>query len=213
MRLTAIVALLIGCGPLGAAVVDRVEVAIGTRVITLSDVDLRIRLTAFQNHARPEFSTAARKEAVERLIDQSLIEREMEIGRYENIGAATGEAMLGAFQKENFPAGQESMNAALNSYGLTGDDLTRDLKRQANLLTFIDLRFRPAISVTDEEIRKYFDEKVIAAAEKQLGVAGMRDRITQAITSQRADQEMDTWLRDQRGRTRISYVDRELAPK
>ena len=50
-------------------------------------------------------------------------------------------------------------------------------------------------NVTDEEIRKYFDEKVIAAAEKQLGVAGMRDRITQAITSQRADQEMDTWLR------------------
>ena len=61
---------------------DRVAASVGIKVITDSEIDLRIRLTAFQNDEKPELSVAARRIAVERLIDQKLVEREMDVGHY-----------------------------------------------------------------------------------------------------------------------------------
>src|SRR4030081_2795805 len=61
-------------GPAGAVIVDRIAISAGNRVITASEVDLRLRLTAFQNGVEPEFTVPARKQAAERLIDQKLVE-------------------------------------------------------------------------------------------------------------------------------------------
>ncbi len=131
--------------PLGAAIVDRVAITVGNKVITESEIDLRIRLTAFENDEKPDLSLASRRQAAQRLIDQKLVEREMDVGRYPR---ATPE-----------PAKQLTSSAALKAYGLTPDDLARDLAWQSELLTFLSLRFRPAVQVTDQDVEKYFKEK------------------------------------------------------
>jgi hypothetical protein len=51
-------------------------------VITQSQLDDEIRLTAFLNRDMPDLSAAARKEAAGRLIEQALIKREMDISHY-----------------------------------------------------------------------------------------------------------------------------------
>lgn len=162
-----------------ATIVDRVEISVGNKVITLSDIELRVRLTAFQNREPVDLSPANRKAMAKRLIDQRLIEREMEVGHYPRVPAERLDEMMAQFQKE-YPS-KQAMDTELAKYGLTEAELREDLGRQADLLTFIDLRFRPG----DTPDRKASDE--------------------------RTDKDLDAWLQDQRTRTRVDYLDPELA--
>jgi hypothetical protein len=193
MRISAIAVVLLVCGlgegVAGAAIVDRVEVAIGNKVITQSDLEQRIRLTSFQNGEAPDFSLESRRQTAQRLIDQRLIEREMELGHYPRIGAPPVDELMASFEKRAYPdsspaQSHAAMLAALAKYGLTETDLRTDLARQADLLTFLSLRFRPGIDA---------------------GADALAERL-------RADKELDAWLEDQRKRTRIDYPDADLLP-
>src|SRR5580704_4898262 len=53
-------AALLMAAPAPAVIVDRVAATVGIKVITDSEIDLRIRLTAFQNDDKPDMSLAAR---------------------------------------------------------------------------------------------------------------------------------------------------------
>ena len=178
--------------PLGAAIVDRVAITVGNKVITESEIDLRIRLTAFENNEKPDLSPASRRQAAQRLIDQKLVEREMDVGRYPR---ATPE-----------PAKQLTSSATLKEYGLTPDDLARDLAWQSELLTFLSLRFRPAVQVTDQDVEKYFKAQSLKGE-----INDVRADIEEKLTGERADKELDLWLQDQRKRTRIEYLEKDLA--
>jgi hypothetical protein len=181
-----------GAVPLGAVIVDRVAITVGNKVITESEIDLRIRLTAFENDEKPDFSLASRRQAAQRLIDQKLVEREMDVGRYPHVAPEA--------------AKQSPAAATLKAYGLTAEDLVRDLTWQKELLTFVSLRFRPAVQVTDQDVEKYFKEKSLKGELNDL-----RTQIEEKLTGERADKELDLWLQDQRKRTRIEYELKDLA--
>jgi hypothetical protein len=201
--------------PAAAVIVDRVAATVGIKVITDSEIDLRIRLTAFQNDEKPDLSLIARRQAVERLIDQKLVEREMDVGHYPRLAAARGEALLNDYIASNYKGDREAFGRALAGYQLTAEDVEDDLVRQTDLLTFLSLRFRPAVQVTEDDIRKYFNEKVLPrlAKAQQDSLNEMHAQIEQQLTTERADHELDLWLQDQRKRTKIEYEEKELAPQ
>lgn len=214
-RLRHIAALLTIACALQGAIVDRVAIAVGNKVITQSEIEERIRLTAFQNGEKPDFSLASRKQAAERLIDQKLIEREMDVGHFPRADAEHGKQLLADYKDSSYPAdspaSHASMVTALSADGLTADDLETDLMRETDLLTFLDLRFKPAVQVDDAEVRKYFDEKVPPGpAKEQQGLGGMRSQIELILATQQADKDLDEWLKDQRLRLKIEYVDKDL---
>src|SRR5438477_7552515 len=60
-----------------ATIIDRVSVSVGNRVITASELDRQIRVTAFQNGVKPDFSPAARRATADRMVEQKLIQREL----------------------------------------------------------------------------------------------------------------------------------------
>jgi len=173
MRPYLIAAILLAL-PAGAVIVDRIAIAAGTKVITDSEIQLRIRLTALQNNATPDFSLESRKRAAQLLIDQRIVEREMDVGHYPRLSGDERKRLLAGYS-----ADQEALCRSLQKYGLTAEDLEEDLARQADLLTFLSLRFRPA---------------------------------AENLSDERADSELNAWLRDQRKRTKIEYLERELAP-
>jgi hypothetical protein len=183
-----------------AVIVDRIAITVGNKVITDSEIDLRIRLTAFENGEKPDFSPAARRVAANRLIDQKLVEHEMDVGHYPRLKAETTAPDTAARDKE------------LAQYGLTPADLEQDLARQADLLNFLNLRFRPSVQVSDQDVRQYFDKQAQPAGPGQVTLNDMRAQIEQRIAGQRADAEMDTWLKDQRKGTTIVYLEKDLAP-
>jgi hypothetical protein len=193
-----------------AVIVDRVAVAVGNKVITQSDIDRRIRLTAFENSGTPDFSLASRKEAAERLIDQRLVEREMDIGQFPRVALEHEKELLAAYEKSNHQSDYAALRRRLAAYGLSESDLEDDLARQQNLLTFLDLRFRPAVQVAEQDVQKYFDEKIPEAGEQQT-LSALRPEIERLLANERADRDLEDWLKDQRRRTRIDYVDKDLA--
>jgi hypothetical protein len=185
MRAAGLSALLLVALPAAAVMVDRIAIAAGNRVITDSEIELRIRLTAFQNGEKPAFTPEARKKAAQLLIDQKLVEREMDVGHYPRLSEDARKQLLANYAKDYFKSDAAAMQRALLDNGLSAEDLEGDLARESDLLTFLSLRFRPAVQVTGQ------DEKFANA---------------------RADADMNAWLRDQRTRTKIEYLEKDLAP-
>lgn len=159
-----------------AEIVDRISVRVGNRMITSSEINLRVRLTAFQNHEKAEFAASARKVAAQQLIDQRVVEREMEVGRYPRLNPAERTALLQAYATRHYGADAQALGTALAGYGIAPAELESDLARQEDLIAFLGLRFR-------------------------LGT-----------DAQKADADLEAWLKDQRVRTGVEYLEKELEP-
>jgi hypothetical protein len=169
--------------PASPAIVDRIAVAVGNKVITSSDIETRIRLTAFQNGEAPSLDAVSRKTAMQRLIDQRLVEREMELGHYPRLDAVERAKLVPAFATAGYKGSVEELDRALARARITRLDLEEDLARQTDLLTFLSLRFRLVVQGADADPKE---------------------------TAQKADQELEAWLTDQRKRTRIVIIEKEL---
>jgi hypothetical protein len=193
-----------------AEIIDRIAVSVGNRVITEADLDREIRITAFLNGDKADFSPANKRQTAQRMVDQRLVRTEMEVSRYRLPAPAESDSAL-ADLKSRFPD-DAAYRAALAQYGIREDDLTNRLLWQLTLVRFIDVRFRPGIQIGDEEVRKYFDERLRPGLTQQHpgqspSFDDYRDSIEQTLISRAADQQVDQWLKEARRRTRIEYRD------
>lgn len=206
-RLLILISLLAALGR--AAIIDRIAVTLDNQVITASEIDLEIRITAFLNGDALDFSPAARRKAADRLIEQKLIRREMQLGRYTPPSTAVIEPTLTEIQAQRFHSPEE-YRLALTKYGISEGDMKAHLLWQVTLLRFIDVRFRPAIQVTDAEIQSYLDANR-AKLEAQSGsarkpaVEELRREVRETLAEQRADKQLDEWLAEVRKGTRIVF--------
>lgn len=203
--------------PAFSTIVDRIAITFGAKVITESEIVRRIRLAAFQNGQLPDYSETSRREAAQRLIDLKLIEREMDIGHYSRTPPDQAKALLEAYTAQHFRSTPEVLLAALAAFRLTPADLQAELAEQADLLSFTSLRFRPAVQISDQEIEEYFHNHIQAATAPNKAAGSVtldeaRPNIEQILANERADLDLDAWLRDQRTRTRFNYIEKELAP-
>jgi peptidyl-prolyl cis-trans isomerase SurA len=192
-----------------AEIIDRIAVTLDNQVITLSEITLEIRLTAFLNGDPLDFSQGARQKAANRLIEQKLIRREIQVGRYTAPTPEEVEPMLKEIQGQRFHSTEE-YRQALTNYGVSEDELKAHLLWQLTLLRFIDIRFRPGVQVTDAEIQSYFDGNQAtlqpqSATSKRLSLDDLRSQIRETLTEQGADKQLDAWLAEARTRTRIEF--------
>jgi len=196
-----------------AIIVDRVAITAGTQMISDSEIDQRIRLTAFESGQKSTFDAAARKKAADHLIDEKLIEHEMDVGHYPRLTPEKSQGLLSGYAKQYFKGDNKAMERNLTTYGLTVDDLQQDLAKQQDLLTFVSLRFRPSVQVTEQDVRDYFQKSIQPKLPPGSGgIDDYRSQIETIITNTRADAEVDSWLKEQRKRYRIEYLEKDLAP-
>src|SRR6266540_2955692 len=99
-----------------AEIIDRIAVTVGTTVITESEVLRQMRLIAFQNHEKPDFSPEKRRAAAEKLVEQTLIRREIEVNRYSKATPADVEKTLKELKASY--GSEQAFRKALASYGL-----------------------------------------------------------------------------------------------
>jgi hypothetical protein len=190
-------------------VIDRVAVSVGNRIITASQLDREIRVTAFLNGEPPDFSPAARRAAADRLVDQTLIRREMDTTGYPQPPEADAAPILDQFQKEHFASGAE-YRQALAASGLSERDLDEEILWQRRLLQFVGVRFGEGAPVSDEEIANYFEQTVRPAAQaahpgQPATLDQYRAAIEERLAAPRVDAALDAWLEDVRARTEIVY--------
>lgn len=192
-----------------AAIIDRIAVTLDNQVITASEIILEIRITAFLNGDALDFSPEARRKAANRLIEQKLIRKEMQVGRYTSPTPEEVEPMLKQIQTQRFPSARE-YHEALAKYGVSEEQLKSHLLWQLTLLRFIEIRFRPAVEVTDAQIQAYFNQNVAelqkrAGTSRNLTLDDVRAQIRDSLTEQGADKQLDEWLAAARKRTRIEF--------
>lgn len=189
-------------------IIDRIAVSVGDRVITETDLDREIRITALLNNQKPDLSPANKRKTAERMVDQTLVRSELEASRYPPPSAADVESAL---QEEKARYGSDAAyRRVLAESGVTEDDLKARLQWQLMLVRFIGVRFRPGIQITDADILKYFNEHMreglIAEHPGQTpAVDAYRAGIEQTLISQAADLQVEQWLKEARRRTRIQY--------
>lgn len=203
----AIVSLLITAAR--AEIIDRIAVTLDNQVITASEIALEIRLTAFLNGDSLDFSPDARRKSAARLIEQKLIRKEIQVGRYVSPAPEEVEPMLKEIQAQRFHSTGE-YRQALSKYGVSEDELKAHLLWQLTLLRFIDIRFRPGVQVTEAQIQAYFDANRVKleappGTARKLTLDDLRGEIREILTAEGADKQLDEWLAEARKRTRIEF--------
>lgn len=194
---------------LHAETIDRVAVAVGNRVITASDVDRQARIAAFLSGAKPDLTPEGRRKAAELLVDQKLVAGELETVRYPEPDPSELDAAFRDFKSGYFQSDAD-YRRALADYGLTEAEVKDQLLWQRRFLSFVGVRFRPAVQVSDQDVREYFEKTVLPAARAAnpgatFTLEEFRDQIVTRLTGDRVDQQVAQWLADMRSRTEIVF--------
>jgi hypothetical protein len=197
--------------PGSATIIDRIAVSVGNRVISASDIDREIRVAAFLNGVKPDFSAAARRTAADRMVEQTLVRLEVENSRYPAPADADVKAALDEFKKQHY-ADDAAYEKALADYGISEKDVFSEVAWQRTLLTYIDVRFQPAVQVSDQEIQQYFQQVIKPAADiahpgQPANVDTYRDQIEATLTGKKEDDELTRWLAQAKQRNTIVYHD------
>jgi peptidyl-prolyl cis-trans isomerase SurA len=212
MRIATIAALAVSGVLSHAAIVDRIAVVAGKRVIKDSDIVEELRLTAFLNNEQPSFLPAARKKAADRLIDQEIIRNEIEEGDYPAASLAEAKNFLTSIKKDRF-ATAAAYTRALASYQIAEDDLIDRLCWQLTVLRFIDMRFRPGAHPTDAEIQQYYNQhrqQLIASNPGKTTLAQLQPVIEETLAGEQVNKALDDWLRERRMAIPLVYHEEDL---
>ena len=188
-------------------IIDRVAVSVGNQVITEDQIGEEIRVTAFLNHETPDLSPAQKRRAAERLIEQTLVRREIEFSKYPLPPMSDAQQAVDKIQAQF--SDDSAFEQALAKCGLKEKDLLSHLWWQLTVLRFIDYRFRPGVQVKDADVQAFYDEEVEKwrqqGIEKIPTLEDSRARIEAIVEQQRVDQALDRWLGDTRTQVEIRY--------
>jgi hypothetical protein len=189
-------------------VLDRMAVIVGQHVVKASDIDWDLRVTAFLNREPLDFSSQTKRKSAERLIDQEIIRQEIVTGNYRRPADSDAAALEAQLKRDRFAGSEQRMRAELQRYGLTEEQLRTQLLWQLTVLRFIDERFRPAVIVTDEEVRAYYDQH-LAELRRQYpedySYQALEPKIRTLLEGQRINENFNQWLEQARKRARIEY--------
>jgi hypothetical protein len=84
-------------------------------------------------------------------------------------------------------------------------DLKRLLRRQLAILKYVEFRFRPQVRVSDDEVRKAWEEEQAgnpAGSALEDAQDGIRERLERRALGER----IEAWVRDLRARADVRYV-------
>ncbi len=206
-----LIALLVS--PLRAEIIDRVAITAGQQVITELQIDEEMRVTAFLNREPVTRSPEARRAAADRLVEQLLVKREMELSHYPLPDAEDVNKYLEQI-RNNFGS-PAIFEQALESYNLAEATLREHLNLQLTTLRFIELRFRPDVGVSDADIQNYYQREISNWKSNHAGagpptLAALRESIRKTLVDQRTDEVLNTWLEESRKQLNIVYLDKSL---
>jgi len=181
-------------------IIDRIAVSVGNQVITASDLDREIRVTAFLNGANPDFTPTGKRRTADRMVEQRLVRRELEMSRYPTPAPSDVDPVLRKFQEERYPKPGD-YETALARYGITDSQVRDEILWQLTFLRFVQVRFRAGIQVGDEEAREYFEKNVKPAAERDypgqaVSFDEYRDSIEDTLAQQQVDRALNAWLQE-----------------
>jgi len=194
--------------PAGASAetIDRLMAAVNGKAITEGELKLARSLNEILmlGTVRAKLSD---KDEIQRMIDLELLRQELE--SFSDLTAAEEEVEGRMEELRKSYAKEGGLTAILERLGLQESELRAYLSLQISILQLIDFRFRPFVSIPEEEIQQYYSTKYAP----QIGASGaivpgleeVSSKIVRILTEEKVNASLDRWLQDSRRRAQIEY--------
>jgi peptidyl-prolyl cis-trans isomerase SurA len=193
-----------------AETLDRVSARVGKDAITESALRRHLRMEAFFARKAPDLTPESRRKAAERLIDQLLIRRELELNRFAPPAAADVETQIGQLMKSR-QEDAAALEASLESYGFSLDDLRSEILYQIMVLRFVEFRFSAGILVTDPEIEAAYEKEVVSEARQRNApvpsAEEARSGLVKLLTYRKTNAALEQWLAQARQQVKIQVFE------
>ncbi len=192
---------------------DRVIATVNHTPVLQSEWEDSLRFEAFLQGRPPQsFSAEERLASLNRLVDRVLLLEQMQA----DYSPSREEVAARLHEIRNQLAGAESdvaWHSLLERYGMTEAGLRGAVENQMKILRFVDLRLRPSVRVTRDDIQKYYDETLVPQL-KKAGVEPqplekLTPRIRELLAQQRMEGVLEDWLGNLRSQSEIHYDDLE----
>ena len=184
--------------------VDRLLAAVNGRVITEGDVKVASNLNALVVLGRAA-GMASKEEEAERLIDLELMRQELE-----NFASAPAEQSKVELQLEELRLAYAEiggLSSLLRRLGLQESELRTYVALQASILKFVDLRFRPFVSVTDDDVKTYYQERLIPRLQSERAplpaLAEVSPKIEKLLREEKVNAALEAWIQEIRRHSKI----------
>ena len=203
-------------------VLDRVVAVVNGDVILESDVDEERRFEQIQPYRRiaAEFS---REQAIERLIDRTLILQQAQLEPEDAISDEALDAQLATLRKDipeckqyhcETDAGWQKF---LADHGFTVEEFRERWRQRMELLRFIEVRFRNGIRISDDEIKAYYEKTMLPEYAKQHvtppKLETISKRIEEVLLQQQVSNLLQDWLKSLRAQGSVRMMNPgEVAP-
>jgi hypothetical protein len=191
-------------GGLQAEILDRTVAVVGSRPITASEVEGQALLEAMFNGVSPDLSDAARRTALERLVEQRLIESDMIPGALQTVAETDLDAAVEQLRGESF--GGLAFTAALERYGVKEKDVRAFLRKQLRFTRYVRDRFRAGLQAEDEEVQAAYRRR-FAGAPGAPAIADVREEIRDQLLNERSEAMLDERVRQLRAETQIVFLE------
>ena len=157
--------------------VDRIAAVVNDEVITLSEVD-EAALPLYRKYLagvtdpqeESRIMHRIRKEVLERLIEEKLIQQEI---RKRKIRVSDQEVEAFIHRVKARLGGKEAFRDFLSTQGLSEPEYWEQVREQLKRLKLIRGSVQARIVITDEEVRRYYEEHYLQNAEKTLHLAAI----------------------------------------
>lgn len=193
--------------PPAPVVLDEIAVTVDKQVIAASDVLRFLRVAAFLDDKPLDLSGASRRRAAAALVDQALMMIEAADSHFTLLSPQEVPPMLQQV-KAQYP-NPAAYQAALKKYGVTEQDVENHLLAGVRALRFADLRFRPEVQISDQDLRAAYDKFVAewrtSHTEPPASFDASRAGLEQLLTDQRTTQALDQWLETARMQRHVDY--------
>lgn len=188
--------------------IDRLLVAVNGRAITEGDLDLARSLNAiifYDKSAGP----SSREEEIGKLVDRELMRQELKNFSLTQEDESRVEARLRSLREAYAEKG--GLPLLLRRLGLQESELISYLQLESSILKFVDFRFRPFVSISEEEITKYYETRLIPQLqEAKLEIPArvqVSTRIEEILREEKVNALLDQWINEIRRNSRIEYFD------
>jgi hypothetical protein len=195
-----------------AETLDRIAVTVGTQVVTESQMLLALRGTALLSRVPVDLSAPAKRKMAQWLADQIVFLQEATANHITLPSSEAAKGKLESF-KSLYPS-VDQYTRDLERYSIQEGDLAELLLADLREQTFVDLRFRPEIQVSDDDLKAYYE--MIAAGRPGItplfdvcrADENCRADVEKKLTDQRAMEALDKWLITARAAARVQYRDK-----
>ncbi len=188
--------------PGSGEILDRIAVTVGRHVISERDILQDIRISAFIDSKPAEITGDQKRKAADRLIDQYLLLEDAASTRTSLPTAVQAAALLAPIRARY--ASDQEYHAALGQAQIDEADLQKHLLAGLQMLRYTDLRFRPEVQVSEENVRAFYN-KLVEGGDRLPSFEASRSDVEKLLTEQQTMQALDRWLGMTRSETPILY--------